>query len=170
LCSTTGIGLLALVLLFTACGRRSAPRITSINDEPAPPAEGPRQGRSAFGVLAEKVRPALAVLATFDEHGGLVANEYSLFISANGDLLAEKSAMNNAASAMAKAADGRVYDIRGTYLRSTAPTFIVLKTKAKNVPHLDTGAAATVPDGARAAVVLAANTQPSLLEGRIGGR
>jgi protein TonB len=169
LCSTMGTALLALILLLTGCGRRSAPPITSINDEP-PPGEGPHQGQNAFGVAAEKVRPALVVLATFDERGGLVANEYSFFISANGDLLAEKSAMNNAASAMAKGADGHVYDIRGTYVRSTAPNFIILKTKAKNVPHLNAGAAATVADGARAAVVLAANTQPSLVEGRISGR
>jgi TonB family protein len=161
---------LAFILSFTACGRRSAPPITSINDEPAPPSEGPHQAQNAFAGAAEKVRPALVVLATFDEHGGLVANEYSFFISANGDLLAEKSAMNNAASAMAKGTDGHVYDIRGTYLRSTAPNFIVIKTKAKNVPYLNAGAAATVPDGARAAVVLAANTQPSLVEGRISGR
>jgi protein TonB len=168
--STIGAALLVFILLFIGCGRRSAPPITSINDEPPPPAEGPHHAQSAFGVVAEKVRPALVVLATFDEHGGLVANEYSFFISANGDLLAEKSAMNNAASAMAKGADGRVYDIRGTYVRSTAPNFIVLKTKARNVPHLDAVAARTVPDGARAAVVLAANTQPSLVEGRISGR
>ena len=162
--------MLVFILSLAGCGRRSAPPITSINDEPMPPSEGPHQGQNAFSGAAEKVRPALVVLATFDEHGGIVANEYSFFISASGDLLAEKSAMNNAASAMAKSADGRVYDIQGTYVRSTAPNFIVLKTRARNVPYLNTGAAATVPDGARAAVVLAANAQPSLLEGRISGR
>src|SRR5437870_6591105 len=100
-----GIALLALAVLPSACSRRSAPPITSINDEPMPPAEGPHLSQSAFARAAEKVRRALVILATFDEHGGLVANEYSFFISANGDLLAEKSAMSNAASAMAKGAD-----------------------------------------------------------------
>jgi protein TonB len=160
--------LLALVMLLMSCGRRSAPKITSINDEPTPPSEGPRQ--TAFLGVAEKVRPAVVVLATFDEHGGLVANEHAFFISASGDLLAEQSAMNNAASAVAKSVEGKAYDIFGTYVRSTAPNFIVLKTNAHNVPHLDAGAAATVFDGAHAAVVLGSNSQPSLLEGRISGR
>jgi TonB family protein len=168
--SAIGLALLA-TLSLNSCGRRSAAPITSINDEPAPPAEGPRI--NTFAAVAAKVRPAVVVLATFDEHGGLIANQHGFFISADGDLVAERSAMNNAASAIVKSADGRAYDIFGTYVRSSAPDFILLKTNARNVPNLDDfPAAATVPDGAAAAVVLssASNAPSSLLEGKITGR
>lgn len=167
----TGISIFvagSALLLLSSCSRRSAPPITSINDDPLPPSEGVPQ--TSFAKVAEKVRPAVVVLATFDEYGGLVANEYAFFISPNGDLLAEKAAMNNAASALAKSADGEVYEIQGTYVRSTSPDFIILKTKAQNVPYLNVGAAAAVPDGARVGIVLNANTQPSLMEGKISGR
>lgn len=163
-----GLILLGLSFALPGCSRRSALPITSINDDPLPPSEG--VSRTGFDKVAEKVRPAVVVLATFDEHGGLIANEYAFFISKDGDLLAEKAAMNNAASALAKSADGRVYEVRGTYVRSTSPDFIVLKTKAQNVPCLDVGATAAVSDGARVGIVLNANTQPSLMEGKVSGR
>jgi TonB family protein len=164
-------GVTAVLLSLNSCGRRSAPPITSINDEPAPPSEGPLQ--SPFAAVTEKVRPAVAVLATFDEHGGLVANEQGFFVSANGDLLAERTAMNNAASAIVKGADGRAYDTLGTYVRSSSPNFILLKTNAHNVPYLQNPrATAEVSDGALAAVVLSPSGQgrTPFLEGRIAGR
>ena len=165
------IALLVSTLFLSSCGRRSAPPITTINDEPAPPAEGLRQ--SPFNAVAEKVRPAVAVLATFDERGKLIANEHAFFISADGDLLAERTAMSNAASAVVKAADGHAYDTLGTYIRSSSPHFILLKTNARNVPYLrDPRATAEVAEGAPAAVVLSASgsERAPFLEGKIAGR
>src|SRR5207248_357300 len=121
--------LVMTALAFAGCGRKRAPAITS----GAPPPQAPH--RSAFAAVADKIRPALVVLATFDEHGGLVANQHAFFISASGDLVAERTAMNNAASAIVKSADGRAYDIFGTYVRSSAPNFILLKTNAHDVPN-----------------------------------
>lgn len=162
--------LLASVLSLNSCSRRPPPPITSINDEAARPSSGAPQ--TPFLAVAEKLRPAVVVLATFDEHGGLIAKEQAVFVSANGDLLAERSAMNNAASAVVKGGDGHAYDTLGTYVRSSSPNFIFLKTNARKVPHLQNPeATAEVPDGAPAAVVMSASdaARAPFIEGRIAG-
>lgn len=160
--------LITSALILASCGRRAAPQVGPISDERR---SGEAAGRAAFAAVSEKIRPAVVVLATFDEHGGLVANEHGFFISADGDLLAERSAMNNAASAVVKTADGHAYDIFGAYVRSAAPNFILLKTNARNVPHLEAPANATLREGAPAAVVIgtAGGSQTPLLAGTISG-
>lgn len=151
-----------------SCRRRPVPRITSINDESAPATH--TQHSNAFAAIAEKVGRAVVVLAIFDEHGGLVANQHGVFISPEGDLVAERTAMNNAASATLKGADGHAYDTLGTYVRLSSPYFIRLKTTARNVPHLENyPAAGTVADGAPAAIIFSAadESRAPFLEGRI---
>lgn len=165
-----GLILLFAALSATSCERRPAPPITKINDEAASPSRAP--DTSPFAAIAEKVGRAVVVLAIFDEHGGLVANQHGFFVSAEGDLIAERTAMNNAASAVLKGADGRAYDTLGTYVRSSSPYFILLKTNARNVPHLDSSAAAgPVADGAPAAIIFSAadEARASFLQGRITG-
>lgn len=163
------VTLIATALALSACTRRAAPAITSITDELPAPTQAPHP---AFAALADKVRPSVVVLATFDEHGRLIANQHGFFTSANGDLLAERTAMNNAASAIVKSADGRAYDIFGTYVRSAAPNFILLKTNAHDVPYLNSPAAVQVREGAPAAIVLSSvgNAQTSMIEGQITAR
>jgi TonB family protein len=161
---------LVWALSLNSCSRRPPPPITSINDETARPPSGAHQ--TPFLAAAGKLRPAVVVLATFDEDGGLIANEHAVFVSANGDLLAERSAMNNAASAVVKGGDGHAYDTLGTYVRSSSPNFIFLKTNARNVPHLQNPeATAEVADGAPAAIVLSASDAgpAPFIEGRIAG-
>ena len=144
--------------------------MTKISDETPPPEQA--EPRTPFVPMAEKIRPAVVVLITFDEHGGVVATEQAFFTSADGDLLAERTAMNNATTAIVKSADGHAYDIFGTYVRSTAPNLVSLKTNAHDVPFLTAPAALQVPDGTAAAVVLSAagSVPSSLIEGRITGR
>lgn len=78
--------------------------------------------------------------------------------------------MNNAASAVVKSADGHAYDIFGAYVRSAAPSFILLKTNARNVPHLDAPARVDVAEGAPVAIVLSGNAPNTLLEGTVTKR
>src|SRR5207245_6321459 len=148
---------------FVACERKNS-AARALEPSPPPPSPTPVQSIAApsaqpsqvltsdFTEVAKSVRPAVIIVSVFDETGHLSANGHGFFVSGDGKFIADRSVMAGGVNAVAKAADGAIYNVSGALAQTPAQNLVLLKADAtRAVPFLVTSATAqeTVTAGAR---------------------
>jgi len=149
--------LLCLAIFVTAgCGRKSTGRIVgepsaaqspSVSTPVQSPgslaspsqAQSPQTGQGPaldLSRLENSVRPAVIWVTMFDSSGKLLRTETAFFISGDGRFVTTARAIEGVVNAVAKMADGRIYDVSGVLVASTTLDLAVLQADVKYVPFL----------------------------------
>jgi TonB family protein len=152
--------LLCLAIFATAgCGRKSTTQI--VGESPAAKSPSPSVGSSAVqspspsssavpagqaagtqqptldsSRLENSVQPAVFWITMFDSSGKLLRTETAFFISGDGRFVTTAHAIEGGINAVAKMADGRIYDVSGVVAASTTLDLAVLQADVKYVPFL----------------------------------
>jgi TonB family protein len=152
------LGYLFCLAIFatTGCGRKST---SQIGGEPSaaqsPPVSTPVQspGSSASPIPAQSpqasqrpaldlsrlensVQPAVFWITVFDSSGKLLRTETAFFISGDGRFITTAHAIEGGINAVAKMADGRIFDVSGILAASESLDLAVLEADVKYVPFL----------------------------------
>ncbi len=148
---------LCLAIFATAgCGRKSTGQIVGELSAAQPPpvstpvqspgsstspgqAQSPQAGqRPALDLsrLENSVQPAVFWITVFDSSGKLLRTETAFFISGDGKFITTAHAIERGLNAVAKMADGRIYDVSGILAASTTLDVAVLQADVKYVPFL----------------------------------
>src|SRR5438132_3653171 len=147
----------------------SAP-IESIAAQSAQPSPAPT---SDFAQVAQSIRPAIIIVSVFDQTGHLSANGHGFFVSDDGKFIADRSVMTGGVDAVAKAADGAIYNVSGALAQTPAQNLVLLKADAtRALPFLVPSATALPDIGGNVAVVLSPleRANSAVLEEKISGR
>jgi TonB family protein len=180
------VGLIVVLGAFLSCERKPAVvRAPEPSPSPAattpPPIESavtpsPQQSQTpinSFAEVAQSVRAAVVMVAVFDETGHLSANGNGFFVSSDGKFIADRSVMARGVNAVAKAADGAIYNVSGALAQTPQQNLVLLKADASRaLPFLAPSASALPEIGGEVAVVLSPIQQAGsvLLEEKITGR
>jgi TonB family protein len=119
----------------------------------ATPAQTPS---SELGNLEAKVRPSVIWVTTFDPKGNLLRTESGFFISPDGRFVTTAHAIEGGVNAVAKTADGGIYNVSGVLTVSKSVDLAVLKAEVKPqklLRFLDLNKTGELSLGARVAVV-----------------
>ena len=142
---------------------QSPPPITSTAQSPAaaPVSQSPQAtpGQTPSSELANveaKVRPSVIWVTTFDSKGNLLRTESGFFISADGKFVTTAHAVEGGVNAVAKTADGGIYNVDGVLTVSKSADLAVLKADVKPqklLRFLDLTKTGELSTGAKVAVV-----------------
>src|SRR6266480_1521305 len=169
---------------FVSCERRnSAARAPEPSPSPtssvpvesivAPSAQPSPAATSDFAEVAQSIRPAVIIVSVFDETGHLSANGHGFFVSGDGKFIADRSVMAGGVNAVAKAADGAIYNVSGALAQAAAQNLVLLKADAtRTLPFLAASAKALPDIGGNVTVVLSPveRAKSEVLEEKISGR
>jgi TonB family protein len=111
---------------------------------------------SELGNLEAKVRPSVIWVTTFDSKGNLLRTESGFFISADGRFVTTAHAIEGGVNAVAKTADGGIYNVSGILTASKSVDLAVLKADVKPqklLRFLDLNKTGELSKGAKVAVV-----------------
>src|SRR5262249_15583325 len=123
---------------------------------PSPQANTSQTPSSELANLEAKVRPSVIWVTTFDPKGNLLRTESGFFISADGRLITTAHALDGAVNAVAKMADGGIYNVSGVLTASKSVDLAVLKADVKPqklLRFLDLNKTGELSAGAKVAVV-----------------
>src|SRR6267142_6899829 len=148
--------------------RSPSPITTAQSPTAAPVSQSPKAipgqtPSSESGNLEAKVRPSVIWVTTFDSKGNLLRTESGFFISPDGRFVTTSHAIEGGVNAVAKTADGGIYNVSGVLTVSKSVDLAVLKAEVKPqklLRFLDLNKTGELSTGARVAVVgsaLAAN-------------
>jgi len=190
-----GLSLILVLGAFVSCERKPSivratepsplsvtptPATAAMSATPAPVESStppsPRQSRTSTSVFVDVARPiraAVVIVSVFDETGHLSANGHGFFISDDGKLIADRSVMRGGVNAVAKVADGTVYNVSGALTQAVPQNLILLKADTTHpLPFLVPSTSALPDTGDAVAVVLSPieRTNPVLLEEKISAR
>ena len=139
------------------------PPITSAAQSPtaAPVSQSPQASAAQTpsteaAELESKVRPSVIWVTAFDPKGNLLRTETGFFISADGRFVATAHAIEGAVNAVAKTADGGIYNVSGVVAASKGSDIAVLQAEVKPrklLRFLDLNKTGELTTGARVAVV-----------------
>jgi TonB family protein len=153
---TLGCSLCLAIFTTAGCGRKSTSQIGS---EPSAaqspsvstPVQSPGSSPSPSQVqspltsqrvaldlsrLENTVQPAVFWITVFDSSGKLLRTETAFFISGDGKFITTAHAIEGGVNAVAKMADGRIYDVTGVQAASKTLDLAVLQADVKYVPFL----------------------------------
>jgi TonB family protein len=143
--------------------QQTPPPITSTAQAPtaAPVSQSPQGNAgqtqsSELGNLEAKVRPSVIWVSTFDSKGNLLRTESGFFISADGRFVTSAHAVEGGVNAVAKTADGAIYNVDGVLTASKSADLAVLKADVKPqklLRFLDLTKTGELSTGAKVAVV-----------------
>jgi TonB family protein len=122
----------------------------------SPQATAGQTPSSELGNLEAKVRPSVIWVTTFDSKGNLLRTESGFFISADGRFVTTSHAVEGGVNAVAKTADGGIYNVSGVLTLSKSADLAVLKADVKPqklLRFLDLNKTGELSAGARVAVV-----------------
>jgi len=85
---------------------------------------------SELGNLEAKVRPSVVWVSTFDSKGNLLRTESGFFISADGRFVTTLHAAEGGVNAVAKTADGGIYNVGGVLTVLKSSDLAVLKAES----------------------------------------
>jgi TonB family protein len=111
---------------------------------------------SELANVEAKVRPSVIWVTTFDSKGNLLRTESGFFISADGRFVTTAHAVEGGVNAVAKTADGGIYDVSGVLTVSKSADLAVLKAEVKPqklLRFLDLTKTGELSTGAKVAVV-----------------
>jgi TonB family protein len=86
---------------------------------------------SQLGSLEAKVRPSVIWVTTFDSKGNLLRTQSGFFISADGRFVTTAQGAEGGVNAVAKTADGGIYNVTGVLTVSKSADLAVLKAEIK---------------------------------------
>jgi len=142
---------------------QSPPPTTSTPQSPtaAPVSQSPQANAgqtpsSELGNLEAKVRPSVIWVTAFDSKGNLLRTESGFFISADGRFIATAHAVEGGVNAVAKTADGEIYNVSGVLTVSKSADLSVAKAEIKPqklLRFLDMNKTGELSVGTRVAVV-----------------
>ena len=145
---------------------------------PPPPGEGPVENKSAtpqpapslspvphldLAKLAKDAGPAVILLSVFDPSGKLITTGNGFFVSETGRFITSARVIAGGENAVAKTADGKIYNVTGFLSVSSPLDLAVLQAEVKRVPFLSLNKTTTPAPGALAAVIgspLKSKTRP----------
>src|SRR5947208_8948636 len=117
-----------------------------VESSAAPSPQRSQSPTSVFVEVAQRSRGAVVIVSVFDETGHLSANGHGFFVSDDGKFIADRSVMTNGVNAVAKAADGAIYNVSGALVQTPAQSLVLLKADAtRKLPFL-TPSARALPD------------------------
>jgi TonB family protein len=106
-----------------------SPTAAPVNQSPlASPSQTPS---SELGNVEAKVRPSVIWVTTFDSKGNLLRTESGFFISADGRFVTSAHAVDGGVNAVAKTADGGIYNVTGVLTASKSSDLAVAKAEIK---------------------------------------
>jgi TonB family protein len=148
---------------------------TPATPAPAEPSAtpSPERSTSVFVAVAQPIRGAVVIVSVFDETGHLSANGHGFFVSDDGKFIADRSVMTGGVNAVAKVADGAIYNVSGALTQIAPQDLVLLKADATHpLPFLMPSASALPDTGDDVAIILSPieRTNPVLLEEKISGR
>src|SRR6267142_3502129 len=141
---------------------RSPSPITTAQSPTAAPVSQSPQGNagqtpsSELGNVEAKVRPSVIWVTIFEPKGNLLRTESGFFISADGRFITTAHTLDGAVNAVAKTADGGIYNVSGVLTVSKSADLAVLKADVKPqklLRFLDLNKTGELSTGARVAVV-----------------
>lgn len=177
--------LLCLAIFATAgCGRKSTAQLVGelsaaqspsppiVSNPAQPPTSSPLPTQSAqvkagqrstldLSRLEKSVRPAVFWITVFDSSGKLLRTETAFFISDDGRFITTAHAIEGGINAVAKMADGRIYNVSGILAASTALDVAVLQADVKRVPFLTLNKSPSLEMGTRVGIVGSALAGPT---------
>jgi TonB family protein len=170
--------------VFASCGRKSStvrapepsPSPTSsvpIESIVAPSAQPSQVPTNDLAKVAQSIRPAVIIVSVFDKTGHLSANGHGFFVSDDGRFIADRSVLAGGVNAVAKAADGAIYNVSGALAQTPAQNLVLLKADTtRSSPFLAPSATALPDIGGTVAVVLSPLERANsvVLEEKISGR
>ena len=131
-----------------------SPTTTPVSQSPqATPGQTPSSGLEN---LEAKVRPSVIWVSTFDSKGNLLRTESGFFISPDGRFITTAHAIEGGVNAVAKTADGGIYNVNGVLTSSKSTDLAVLKADVKPqklLRFLDLNKTGELSVGAKIAVV-----------------
>ena len=160
----------------TVRGPESSPPAASaapIQSSAIPSAQPSQTPPSDFAQAAQSIRPSVIIISVFDETGHLSANGHGFFISDDGKFIADRSVMVGGVNAVAKSADGAIYNVSGALAQTPAQNLVLLKADATRALPFVVPSARALPDiGGNVAVVLSPveRAKSVVLEEKITGR
>jgi TonB family protein len=131
-----------------------SPAAAPVNQSPQ--ATSGQTPSSELADLEAKVRPSVIWVSTFDSKGNLLRTESGFFISADGRFVTTAHAVEGGVNAVAKTADGGVYNVDGVLTVSKSTDLAVLKADIKPqklLRFLDLTKTGELSKGAKVAVV-----------------
>jgi TonB family protein len=111
---------------------------------------------SELGNLEAKVRPSVIWVTAFDSKGNLLRTESGFFISADGRFVTTAHGVEGGVNAVAKTADGGIYNVTGVLTASKSTDLAVAKAEIKPqklLRFLDLNKTGELSVGARVAIV-----------------
>jgi len=138
-----------------------SPAITSPASQPSlspsgsesPMAKAEQSPAVDLSKLENSVRPSVIWVSVFDSSGKLLRTQTGFFISADGKLVTTARATEKGINAVAKTADGGIYNVSGILSVSTALDLAILQADVKRAPFLALNPNVNLPIGTRVAVV-----------------
>jgi TonB family protein len=103
--------------------------------------------------LENSVRPSVIWVTVFDSSGKLLRTQTGFFISADGRLVTTAHAIEGGINAVAKTADGGIYNVSGILAASTALDLAILQADVKQKPFLVLNKNLNLPIGTPVGVV-----------------
>jgi TonB family protein len=103
--------------------------------------------------LENSVRPTVFWITVFDSSGKLLRTETAFFISSDGKFITTARAIDGGVNAVAKTADGGIYNVSGILAASTTLDVAVLQADVKNVPFLTLKRSPNFEVGTRVGIV-----------------
>ena len=122
----------------------------------SPQANAGQTPSSELGNLEAKVRPSVIWVTAFDSKGNLLRTESGFFISPDGRFVTTAHAIEGGVNAVAKTADGGIYNVSGVLTVSKSADLAVLKAEVKPqklLRFLDLNKTGELSADARVAVV-----------------
>jgi TonB family protein len=178
-----------LYFILTLCAlvscERKNPAARGTEPSPSPASPAPIQSIAAtsaqpsqtptgdFPQVAQSIRPAVIIVSVFDETGHLSANGHGFFLSDDGKFIADPSVIAGGVNAVAKAADGAIYNVSGALGQTPGQNLVLLKADAtRTLPFLTPSARALPEIRGKVAVVLSPveRANSAVLEEKISGR
>ena len=161
------------VFVAVGCGRsstsqvvsespsRSTPRVTTATRSPtvapsttsAPEAKANQSPSSDLAKLETSVRPAVIWVTVFDAKGNLLRTQSGFFISPDGRFVTTERAIEGGTNAVAKTADGGIYNASGILAASKALDLAVLQADVKQVTFLERNKTGSLSRGAGVVVI-----------------
>ena len=146
---------------------------------PPPPAEGPVENKSFtppqpatnlsptphldLAKVAREAGPAVILVSVFDPAGKLIATGNGFFITETGRFITSARVIAGGENAVAKTADGKIYNVTGFLSISSPLDLAVLQAEVKKVPFLSFNKTTTPAADALAVVIgspLKSKTRP----------
>jgi TonB family protein len=173
---TLGCSLCLVILATAGCGRKSTSQLVGespaakspsppmVSNLPQAPAPSPSPSQTSqpqpeqrpaldLSRLENNVRPAVFWITVFDSSGKLLRTGTAFFISGDGRFITTAQAIEGGINAVAKTADGGIYNVRGILAASTTSDLAVLQADVKRVPFLTLNKSPNLEMGTRVGVV-----------------